>query len=192
MPYRPPLVPVTITLVGAYLAWFGVHYWRSTVAWPSDPIKDILTGKGLPPATKEQPSQQLASLTPGGSPSMGAPGATGPVGSMPAQSTYTQSQLQLLWTTSGGSPAAAQIAAAIAMAESSGNPSSTSSNPDGGTNVGLWQLDTKGVGAGYSIDQLKEPDTNCRVTIMGSLNGTNWGDWETYANGSYKRFLGGL
>lgn len=52
---RPPLVPVTITLVGAYLAWFGAHYWRSTVAWPTDPIKAVLTGKGLPPATKESP-----------------------------------------------------------------------------------------------------------------------------------------
>lgn len=43
-----PVLPVVITLVGAFLTWFGVHYWRSDVKYPTDPIKDVLTGKPLP------------------------------------------------------------------------------------------------------------------------------------------------
>ena len=33
---------------GLYLLWFGVHYWRSDTAWPSDPVKAVLTGKPIP------------------------------------------------------------------------------------------------------------------------------------------------
>jgi len=47
-PTHTPLLPVIITLTGAYLAWFGVHYWRSDVKWPTDPLKAVLTGKPLP------------------------------------------------------------------------------------------------------------------------------------------------
>lgn len=43
-----PLLPLTIAGIGAYLAWFGVHYWASDVEWPSDPIKAVLTGKPIP------------------------------------------------------------------------------------------------------------------------------------------------
>ena len=43
-----PVLPVMIMTFGAYLAWFGVHYWRSDTAWPSDPLKAVLTGKPIP------------------------------------------------------------------------------------------------------------------------------------------------
>ena len=43
-----PLLPVLIMGFGFYLTWFGVHYWRSDTAWPSDPIKAVLTGKAIP------------------------------------------------------------------------------------------------------------------------------------------------
>jgi len=46
-----PILPVAIMLIGAYLTWFGVHYWRSDVKWPTDPIKAVLTGKPIPDAT---------------------------------------------------------------------------------------------------------------------------------------------
>jgi NlpC/P60 family protein len=50
-----PLIPVLLILTGGYLAWFGVHYWRDqTTIWPSDPVKDILQGKGLPAPDREQ------------------------------------------------------------------------------------------------------------------------------------------
>lgn len=104
--------------------------------------------------------------------------------------TYSFAQLEGIWIQNGGSSTEAPIAAAIALAESSGNPASTSSNPDGGTNVGLWQLDTPGgVGAGYSVTQLQDPNTNAKVAIKGSSNGTNWNAWATFASGAYRKFL---
>ena len=43
-----PVLPVVIMSLGAYLTWFGVHYWRSDTAWPSDPLKAVLTVKPVP------------------------------------------------------------------------------------------------------------------------------------------------
>lgn len=43
-----PILPIIAILLGAYLTWFGVHYWRSEIKYPSDPIKSVLQGKGLP------------------------------------------------------------------------------------------------------------------------------------------------
>ena len=58
----------------------------------------------------------------------------------------------------------AQMAVAVALAESGGDPDQTSSNPDGGTNVGLFQLDTPGgVGAGHTVSQLKAPALNAQI-----------------------------
>jgi len=56
-----PVVPVALIGLGLYLAWFGIHYWRSDVKWPSDPIKALLTGKPLPDNAAVRPS--LAELT---------------------------------------------------------------------------------------------------------------------------------
>lgn len=44
-----PIIPIVLILIGSYLAWFGVHYWRRDIKWPSDPVKSVLQGKGLPP-----------------------------------------------------------------------------------------------------------------------------------------------
>jgi hypothetical protein len=63
------------------------------------------------------------------------------------------------------------------MAESSGDTLSQSSNPDGGTNWGLWQLDTKGVGAGHPVADLTDPVKSTQITIMATRNGTDWADW---------------
>ena len=105
--------------------------------------------------------------------------------------TYSYAQLEGLWINAGGSKATAPIAAAIAEAESSGQPGITSGNPDGGTNVGLWQLDTKGKGAGFSVAQLQDPATNAQVAVSGSNNGRDWSAWESFVNGAYRAFLSG-
>lgn len=105
--------------------------------------------------------------------------------------TYTYAQLMGLWIQNGGSRATAAVAAAIAEAESSGRSDATSSNPDGGTNVGLWQLDTNGKGSGYSEQQLLDPATNAHVAEVGSNGGRDWSAWATYVSGAYKRFLSG-
>jgi hypothetical protein len=85
-----------------------------------------------------------------------------------------------LWISLGGDPAKASIAACIASHESGGNANATSSNPDGGTNVGLFQLDTPGgKGAGYTVEQLKDPVLNTRITIRATNNGRDWSAWST-------------
>lgn len=92
----------------------------------------------------------------------------------------------------GFTPPKAVIAAAIAMAESSGRVAVTSPNQDGGTNVGLMQLDTPhGAGAGHSVAELQHPIINMQVAYKASAHGTNWSAWQTWTQGTYKQFLPG-
>lgn len=185
-----PLFPVILLATGGYLVWFGIHYWRSDVTWPSDPVKAMLTGKALPDTTPSEPSAhdllsvdvQAVQSDPNTGPAGGGilPTPTGtqkpPIG---VKGNYTHADLMQLWQSAGGSAKAANNAACHAIQESSGDPNATSSNPDGGTNYGLWQLDTKGKGAGYSAAQLKDPTTNARITVMATANGSNWSAWST-------------
>jgi hypothetical protein len=199
-----PLIPVTMMMVGGYVAWFAVHYWRSKdVLWPTDPIKSLATGKGLPGKTNTSTAGEATALDAmfvtggsGGS-SSGSGGSTAPpVGastnpSVPAGN-LNHVELEALWVSCGGDPGVKNKAAAIAQAESGGSPTVTSGNPDGGTNVGLWQLDTPGgKGAGHTIGQLQNPVTNAQVAIMGSSNGSNWSAWATAvgSNPAYLRYV---
>jgi hypothetical protein len=182
-----PVIPLAVLGVGLYLAWFGVHYWGSDTKWPSDPVKDVLQGKAIPAPTGQETASDVVTAVEAQTQqtAVTGPGAAGAAPSVTGS--YTTATLGTLWTSQGGSSATAFEAANIAMAESSGNPSATSSNPDGGTNVGLWQLDTKGVGAGYTVAQLEDPATNARITIMATANGTNWSEWadSVVQNGVY-------
>ena len=120
---------------------------------------------------------------------IGTPGGTGTTGTAtgsgfsvatnvpPGKNSYSSSGLQALWTSNGGPADTAAFAAAIAEAESSGSATVTSGNPDGGTNVGVFQLDTKGVGSGYSVAELQNADLNTQITIMATNGGTNWSEW---------------
>jgi hypothetical protein len=79
------------------------------------------------------------------------------------------------------------MATAVALAESSGDPNATSPNPDGGTNVGYFQLDTPGgEGAGYSVAQLKDPALNARVAYAAWVRDgrTFTKHWSTANNGA--------
>lgn len=106
-----------------------------------------------------------------------------------ASRTLSITQMYALARKAGLSTANAVVAAAIGMAESSGRTAVTSPNPDGGTNVGIWQLDTKGKGAGYTVAQLQDPATNAKAMAKGSANGTNWSAWATYGSGAYRSFI---
>jgi hypothetical protein len=90
---------------------------------------------------------------------------------------YSNAALQKLWTGNGGPSDTAAFAAAIAEAESGGSATVTSSNPDGGTNVGIFQLDTRGVGAGYTVTELQDANLNTQITIMATNGGTDWTEW---------------
>jgi hypothetical protein len=89
----------------------------------------------------------------------------------------SNAQIIALWLKEGGSFATSGDALARALSESSGNTAVTSSNPNGGTNVGLYQLDTTGVGSGYTVSQLQDPYTNTQVTVKATSDGQNWGEW---------------
>ncbi len=74
-----PVIPLVLLGMGMYLAWFGVHYWRSDVRWPSDPVKAALTGKPLPaPARSDvSPHAQLAADVQALQPDAGTSGSGG-------------------------------------------------------------------------------------------------------------------
>lgn len=58
---RAPVIPLLLVGLGAYLAWFGTHYWRQDIRWPSDPVKAVLQGNPAPPSIPASPvSEQLA------------------------------------------------------------------------------------------------------------------------------------
>lgn len=187
-----PVVPVLLIVFGGYLCWFGIHYWRSETPYPTDPLKAVLTGKAIPAPDRSAGEAAIKSIitsSPSGN-TLGTDTGTSP-GAGALASVMTKDQIKALWTGNGGSAATANVAAAVALAESSGRtgPDVNTHNPDGGTNVGLWQLDTKGVGAGHTIEELQVPATNARITIMGSANGTNWSHWEAYTGNAYKKYL---
>ena len=190
-----PVLPVLILALGGYLTWFGIHYWRSDTRWPTDPLKAVLTGNPIPVPDRSSAEAAIKgvvkSAQSGGSVTETGKGTVvgHSPGAGPTAAVMTKDQIKALWTGNGGAAGTAAIAAAIAEAESSGRTGVTSSNPDGGTNVGLWQLDTKGVGAGHTVDQLSDPATNARITIMATANGTNWAQWETWHTGAYKQYL---
>lgn len=64
-----PVIPLVILGIGGYLAWFGIHYWRSDVKYPTTPLKDVLQGNGITAAgtAPESYSAMLASDVSGAS-----------------------------------------------------------------------------------------------------------------------------
>jgi hypothetical protein len=156
----PGLAAVT---VGGILLYGGIRGYSILKAF-----QNILQGKG------PNEGQQVALLTNAASVTSG-----GINSNVPIAGAYTHDGLMRLWQSEGGPSATANNAACHGMQESGGNPKITSANPDGGTNVGLWQLDTKGVGAGHSISALQDPRTNARITIQATHGGQNWSQWAT-------------
>lgn len=99
----------------------------------------------------------------------------------------TYAQLQGLWLENGGAPAAAPVAAAIAMAESGGCVDATHHNSDGSTDTGLWQINSVNASSGAMLD----PTANVKEAIALSNNGSSWHPWTTFTSGAYQRFLSG-
>lgn len=82
-------------------------------------------------------------------------------------------------------------AVAVALAESSGRTDAVSANPDGGQNIGLWQLDTKGGGKGVPVDMLKDPFINAQYAHkMWLADGKTFKvHWQSANDGSAQRYL---
>lgn len=107
-----------------------------------------------------------------------------------------QDQIRQVWLDNGGSPAAADVAAAVAMAESGGNPSAHNGNSaTGDDSWGLWQINYFGalywprVAAFGMPDTLTDPNRAAQAAITLSSNGANWRPWTTYTSGAYRQYL---
>lgn len=144
---------------GIILVWSGIEN-KSVL----DTVKELIKGQKptAGPATPTAPVSgfDIATNIPAG------------VGSYPSSADIAR-----LWTDNGGPADTANFAGAVGMSESSGNAKVTSPNPNGGTNVGIFQLDTTGVGQGYSVAELQDPNLNTQITIMATNGGTDWQEW---------------
>lgn len=91
---------------------------------------------------------------------------------------------------------AAEIMAAIAMAESGGNPRAHNRKPPDNS-YGLWQINMHGrLGPERqrqfglrSYNDLFDPAINARAAFAISGGGVNFRPWSVYNNGAYKKFL---
>jgi len=77
------------------------------------------------------------------------------------------------------------LAAAIAMAESGGDPKIIG---DSGTSYGLWQIHAPDHPE-FDPVRLLDPQYNAAAARFISKNGTDWSPWTTYRTGAYRKFL---
>lgn len=83
----------------------------------------------------------------------------------------------------------ANLAAAVAMAESGGDPQILGDVEYGGS-IGLWQINLPS-NPQYDASALKDPTYNANAALAISKQGTNWNPWTTYRTGAYKRWYPG-
>jgi hypothetical protein len=115
----------------------------------------------------------------------------------------TQSQIFTLAKSAGLSDSRAKVAAAIAMAESSGDPNNHNTDAStGDDSYGLWQINMLGAlgperRKKYGLSdnsQLYNPEINAKAMMGESQNGGNFSAWTTYTTldpkKSYQRFMG--
>ena len=98
---------------------------------------------------------------------------------------YSYSQLEQLWTNAGGSPSLAPVMAAIALAESGGNPNAVNYNTNGTVDRGLWQINSIW-GSLSTFDVTTNAESAVNVYNQQGITA-----WSTYNNGAYQQFLQG-
>jgi len=57
-----PVIPVALLMIGGYLSWFAIHYFKSDVKWPTDPIKSVLTGGDISTVTYTGEQQRIGAV----------------------------------------------------------------------------------------------------------------------------------
>jgi hypothetical protein len=108
----------------------------------------------------------------------------------------TQSEIYSLAKAAGLNDSRAKVAAAIAMAESGGDPNAHNSKPPDNS-YGLWQVNmigTLGPARRKSLhlssnDDLFNPATNAKAMKSISSAGGNFNPWSTYTSGAYRKYL---
>lgn len=88
-------------------------------------------------------------------------------------------------------------AAAVAMAESGGDPCAQGDprgpflcdRPNGtSTSFGLWQIHVP-AHPQYDAASLLDPTYNAQAAFAISKGGTDWSAWSTYTSGDYRKFM---
>jgi len=102
---------------------------------------------------------------------------------------YTYGQLETLWINAGGSKVLAPLMAAIALAESGGNPGALNTTDNNGTqtSVGLWQVSngTHNYPASWTTPQGNAAEAVAKYKSQGL------GAWGTYTSGAYQQYYQG-
>lgn len=100
-------------------------------------------------------------------------------------------QLVSLAAGAGFSASAAQTAAAIALAESGGNPDATHGNSNGSTDYGLWQINSVH-GNLLRGKNWQDPATNASMAYTVYRDAAfSFTPWSTYNSGAYKAHMNG-
>jgi hypothetical protein len=110
-------------------------------------------------------------------------------------SNLTYAQLEGLWMTTAagttyGTKTWAALMAAIAEAESGGNPDATNPNDNNGTQTswGLWQISLGNHNP--PSPSWADPATNAQLAL-GKLQSQGLAAWGTYTSGAYKAYING-
>ncbi len=100
----------------------------------------------------------------------------------------TYAQLEGVWISNGGPRAAAPVAAAIALAESSGCSTALNPSDNNGTqsSFGLWQI-SNGT-HNPPVANIYDPNVNAKQAVA-KYRASGWAPWGTYASGAYRPFL---
>lgn len=114
-------------------------------------------------------------------------------------SNLTAAQIEQLWLSNGGSPTWAPTMAAVALAESGGNPSALNNNPNTKDySVGLWQINYYGSLLGPRTQQFgapatlqADPNAQAKAAIALLGNGAGISNWEGDAVGAAATRAGG-
>jgi len=117
--------------------------------------------------------------------------------------TLTHSDLETLWVLHGGTQQSADMAAAIAQAESGGCQYAKHGPTDdrpvkqctytfsmGENSYGLWQINRM-AHPQYSAASLYTTDGNAVAAVAIANGGTSFSAWSTFTSGAYKRYLTG-
>lgn len=109
---------------------------------------------------------------------------------------YTYPELEQLWITEGGPADQAQTAAAIAEAESGGDPLNAYPSHDIAPGTGTW-TDATGLwqilgppSGNWKASQLTDPYANAAMAVQKYNDaGGSFSPWQTYTSGAYQQFL---
>lgn len=148
----------------------------------------VVKGSAYVPATCAAPVGDVGAAVAEPDPAPGPTpvgGKSGDMGAKGGTRTLSPAQIRDVWLRHGGDPAQADVAQAVARAESGGRPDATnSSNTDKSIDRGLFQINTvHGDCSTYDLER----NVQCAVDLQ---RGQGWRPWVAYNTGAYKKYLG--